>query len=71
MARKIFRYESGDVTIVWEPELCEHAGVCVKMLPEVYKPKERPWIRCGVATREQLIEQIDACPSGALKYELK
>jgi uncharacterized Fe-S cluster protein YjdI len=61
-------YSNGEITIVWQPALCTHAGVCWRMLPEVYKPKERPWVRPQYATTEQLREQIDRCPSGALSY---
>ena len=44
MGKKI-EYTNGELTIVWQPELCQHAGICVKMLPNVYHPKERPWLR--------------------------
>lgn len=57
--------------MLWKPELCIHAGVCVKMLPQVYKPKERPWCNPENASVEELINQIKKCPSGALGYELK
>lgn len=40
MGKKI-EYTNGELTIVWQPELCQHAGICVKMLPNVYHPKER------------------------------
>lgn len=45
MAEKKIMYDCGDITIIWQPELCIHAGVCVQKLPEVYKPQERPWIK--------------------------
>lgn len=61
-------YSNGYITVVWKPELCQHAGICVKMLPEVYNPKEKPWIKAENATAEQLKEQISKCPSGALSY---
>ena len=61
-------YSNGELTIVWQPEKCIHSGVCVKTLPEVYKPKEKPWIKQGNAKTEQLVRQIDSCPSGALSY---
>lgn len=61
-------YSNGELTVVWKPELCQHAGVCVKMLPKVYKPKEKPWITPEEATTEELKNQIDKCPSGALSY---
>lgn len=44
MEKKI-EYTNGELTIVWKPELCQHAGICVKMLPNVYHPKERPWVQ--------------------------
>ena len=48
-------YTNGELTIVWQPELCQHAGICVKMLPNVYHPKERPWVQIENATTEELI----------------
>jgi len=63
-------YSNGDLTVVWKPELCIHAGECVKRLPNVYQPKEKPWIKLGKTDSEALIRQINACPSGALSYYL-
>lgn len=63
-------YLKNEIAVIWKPELCEHSGICVKMLPNVYNPKERPWIKPENATTEQLIEQINQCPSKALTYRL-
>jgi uncharacterized Fe-S cluster protein YjdI len=68
MAEKIKEYINGELTIVWKPELCKHAGVCVRMLPKVYKPKEKPWITIENASTEELKDQVSKCPSGALSY---
>ena len=62
-------YKKGDFTIVWKPEKCIHSGVCVKTLPDVYHPKEKPWIKPENASVEALKAQINACPSGALSYK--
>lgn len=70
MEKKIVEYQTKDLTVIWQPNLCRHAGICVKTLPGVYNPKERPWIKPQFATTEELIAQIQACPSGALTYEL-
>lgn len=67
---KTIKYSNDKINVVWKPELCQHAGICVKMLPNVYHPQERPWIKPESATTEQLIDQISKCPSGALSYEL-
>jgi uncharacterized Fe-S cluster protein YjdI len=64
------RYSKDDITVVWKPEICIHAGECVKRLPEVYRPDEKPWIDVSKAEKAELIEQIKACPSGALSFEL-
>ena len=50
-------YTNGEVTIIWQPGLCQHAGICTKTLPNVYHPKEKPWITAENATTEELIAQ--------------
>lgn len=67
----IKKYKKGDFTVVWKPKLCIHATTCVKMLPEVYNPNKKPWIKTENASREALKSQISKCPSGALTYEVK
>jgi uncharacterized Fe-S cluster protein YjdI len=62
------QYTNGELTIHWEPSKCTHAAKCVKALPHVYKPKEKPWITIENATTEELKAQINLCPSGALTY---
>ena len=64
-------YSNGEITILWKPKICIHAGECVKRLPNVYRPKEKPWIQIKNATTAELKEQIMACPSGALSYTTK
>jgi uncharacterized Fe-S cluster protein YjdI len=53
---------------VWQPEFCIHSGRCVRGLPEVFKPKEKPWITPEGSTTEKIIAQVKKCPSGALSY---
>ena len=69
MGQKI-EYSNGELTIIWQPDLCQHSGICVKTLPQVYNPKERPWVKIENATTDELIAQINKCPSGALSYRL-
>ena len=65
---KEIHYSNEDITIVWKPETCIHAAQCVTRLPKVYRPKEKPWLTIENATTEELKEQINACPSGALSF---
>jgi len=62
-------YSNGEITILWKPQLCTHSGMCVKTLPKVYHPKEKPWIRMENATSEELTKQVATCPSGALSIK--
>ncbi|WP_445738075.1 (4Fe-4S)-binding protein [Mariniflexile sp.] len=61
-------YTNGEVTVVWNPKACIHSGICVKGLPEVFRPTVRPWIRIDKASTEDLINQVKHCPSGALGF---
>lgn len=70
--RKVVKeYSNGDFTVVWKPAKCVHSGICVKLLPEVYRPEEKPWIDATHASQADLRKQIDQCPSGALSYYVK
>lgn len=62
-------YSNGEITVIWQPKKCQHAGVCVKTLPKVYNPNASPWISVENATTEQLKNQINNCPSGALSFK--
>ncbi|MEO9476895.1 MAG: (4Fe-4S)-binding protein [Cyclobacteriaceae bacterium] len=61
-------YSNGELTIVWQPSKCTHAGVCARTLPKVYAPRAKPWITPENATTGELISQINSCPSGALSF---
>jgi len=61
-------FSNGEVTIVWKPDVCIHSGICVRGLPEVFQPKERPWIKPEKASTNKLVDQVKRCPSGALSY---
>ncbi|MDX5319748.1 MAG: (4Fe-4S)-binding protein [Bacteroidota bacterium] len=69
MDTSIKEYTNGEITILWEAAKCQHAGICVRTLPEVYHPKEKPWIKIENASSEALIDQVSKCPSGALKIK--
>ncbi len=67
------KYSNGEVTIVWKPSLCIHSAICWRhedSLPEVFNPKEKPWIKPEAASTERIISQIKRCPSGALSYHM-
>lgn len=65
---KTKEYSNGEVTVVWEAQKCIHSAMCVKGLPNVFQPNERPWIKIDAAGTEDLVETIKKCPSGALSF---
>jgi uncharacterized Fe-S cluster protein YjdI len=64
---KTKEYTNGEITILWQADKCIHSGICVKTLPKVYHPKEKPWIKPYNASTNELISQVSKCPSGALQ----
>lgn len=64
-------YETDKITIYWKPDICQHAGECVRGLPEVFNVDRKPWIMPEKATEKEIGNVIDRCPSGALSYKFK
>ena len=65
------KYTNGEVTIVWQPNVCIHSAICWRGengLSQVFNPSEKPWIKPEGAETNRIIEQIKQCPSGALSY---
>jgi uncharacterized Fe-S cluster protein YjdI len=65
------KYTNGEVTVVWKPSVCMHSTVCWKQatgLPEVFNPREKPWIKMDGADSARIVEQVKKCPSGALSF---
>lgn len=66
MSQKTHHYSNGEIIVVWKPDICIHAAICFKGLADVFNPRRRPWIEMDKATTEQIITQVQTCPSGAL-----
>jgi uncharacterized Fe-S cluster protein YjdI/CDGSH-type Zn-finger protein len=62
-------YRNDQIAVSWEPKLCIHAGNCFRGLPEVFKPKSRPWVSVDAATADKIAEVVMTCPTGALHFE--
>lgn len=71
MEQKTYNYEKDELTVSWNPKQCIHSEKCWRGLPEVFKPKEKPWIQLDDSSIDSIITQVKKCPSGALGYSLK
>ena len=71
MSKRLQVYESPEITVTFDPNVCIHSGVCVRGLPLVFDVKRKRWIRPEFAAAADIAAQIARCPSGALQYRLK
>ena len=65
----IKEYSNGSVTVVWQADKCIHSANCVRNLPNVFTPKEKPWIKIDQASSDEIIAAVGHCPSGALSIK--
>jgi CDGSH-type Zn-finger protein len=63
-------YVGRKITIHDNRKICSHAAECVDNLPSVFKLNSRPWIDPDAAEKQQVIDTIKKCPSGALSYSI-
>jgi CDGSH-type Zn-finger protein/uncharacterized Fe-S cluster protein YjdI len=64
-------YRSERIVVSFDPERCIHARYCVRGLPEVFDPSERPWVRPDQANPDHVAEVLMRCPTGALQFECR
>jgi uncharacterized Fe-S cluster protein YjdI len=61
-------YTNGEITVVWQSGKCIHSGNCVRTNPDVFQPKDKPWIKIDASSSDKIIEAVSNCPSGALSF---
>jgi len=71
VTKRLQVYETDEITVTFDPEICIHSGVCVRGLPAVFDVSRKRWIRPELAPAEAVAAQVARCPSGALQYQLK
>lgn len=71
MAKPLQVYETNEITVTFEPDICIHSGVCVRGLPAVFDVRRKRWVRPELAPAADVAAQVRRCPSGALKYQMK
>jgi uncharacterized Fe-S cluster protein YjdI len=67
MEKRLQVYETPEVTVTFDPEICQHTGICLRGLPNVFDVTRKRWVRPELATAEEVIAQVARCPSGALQ----
>jgi len=63
--KRVQSYETPEIVVTFDPNVCIHSGVCVRGLPLVFDVRRKRWIAPEAAPAEQIAAQIRRCPSGA------
>lgn len=66
---KEMKYSNGEVTVLWRPDVCKHSGRCVTQLHSVFNAQAHPWINMQGASTQQIIDQVNKCPTGAISIQ--
>jgi uncharacterized Fe-S cluster protein YjdI len=52
--------------VSWEPAHYIHAANCVRGVPAVFNPRDRPWVHVDATDADTIALVIETCPTGAL-----
>jgi uncharacterized Fe-S cluster protein YjdI len=71
MSKPLQTYTAPGITVTFDPNTCQHTGICVRGLPLVFDITRKRWIRPELATPGEVAAQVARCPSGALQSRLE
>lgn len=63
-------YRNDEIEVTWSPSFCTHVAACISGAPEVFTPKERPWIHVDATDAQRIRDVVERCPTGALHARL-
>ncbi|WP_203258941.1 (4Fe-4S)-binding protein [Hyunsoonleella ulvae] len=64
-------FSNKDITVTYDPCICQLSRKCAKELSNVFSDSVIPWVNLDDGKTEDIIKQIKRCPSGALQYHKK
>jgi L-methionine (R)-S-oxide reductase len=68
MTKRLQVYESPEITVTFDPNVCIHSGCCVATLPAVFDVRRQRWVRPEAASADAVADAVAKCPSRALRY---
>jgi len=71
MSKPLQVYDTPEISVTFDPNVCTHSAVCLRGLPAVFDVKRKRWVRPELAPAAEVAAQVARCPSGALQYRLK
>ena len=66
--KKIFDFPGKEIDVQWDGRLCIHIAECGQSVGELFVGGRNPWCVPDSATRVEVAEVCERCPSGALTY---
>ena len=69
--KRVQSYETPEIVVTFDPNICIHSGVCVRGLPAVFDVRRKRWVQPERASAAEVAAQVARCPSGALQARLK
>ena len=70
MGKPLQTYEAPGIVVTFDPNICQHTGICVRGLPAVFDIKRKRWVQPELGSVEAVAAQVARCPSGALQCRL-
>jgi uncharacterized Fe-S cluster protein YjdI len=67
MGKRLQVYATPDLVVTFDPNICQHSGVCINGLPAVFDVSRPDWIHPDAAPAGAVAALIARCPSGALR----
>jgi uncharacterized Fe-S cluster protein YjdI/CDGSH-type Zn-finger protein len=61
-------YRTDAIAVQWEPAFCIHTANCIRSQPDVFDPRDRPWVHIDAAPPDGIAEAVMRCPTGALHF---
>src|SRR3712207_670512 len=62
-------YSTDRIAVHWDSARCIHTARCLNALPAVFDVGRRPWVDVEAADADAVAQAVEACPTGALRYE--
>lgn len=67
---EVLTYEGQELTVHYNRLLCSHAAECGARQKAAFDSSRKPWIQPDQASKQEIIDVVRACPSGALRFSL-
>lgn len=67
---EVLSYEGKEISVHYNRLLCSHAAECGRRQKAAFDSSRQPWIIPDNAPKDAIMEVVEACPSGALRFSV-